>query len=396
MVARFLIIAVAVMTALPVAIHANAELQGPIVVGGLFPLTGDLGWIGEEEKAATERAVSDFNMHPDRSVGGWTLDLLAADTATDADVALDALKELHGQGVNIVIADVASQTLLGLKPYVDENNMLVLACCSDATSVAVPGDDIYRMVPDNTQAGAALAHVINATGKKVLVQIWRDDTFAGGLERITSDLAAEMGIDSGGGVRYAPDSQSLGAEVAVLDKQVAEAIETYGAENVGVVMTAFDEGVEIFTRASLYEALTSVQWFAPETSMAYGDQLGAYQKMELMIIEEDSRQGHLYGYVSEFLEGANNNRAVYLMYDALGIITRSIQEAGSANVDDVGEVLPGVIDGYDGALVYHGLNENGDVSKADYKVNRLVNSTWQQIGYHWSGNSTTILDSDGN
>ena len=62
-----------------------------------------------------------------------------------------------------------------MKTYADENDMLVVSCCSTSPRLSIAGDSVYRFVPDDENQGAAVAKLLVSDGIRGLVTTWRGD-----------------------------------------------------------------------------------------------------------------------------------------------------------------------------------------------------------------------------
>ena len=176
-----------------VAMVANSSLAGPVTIGGLFPLTGDFGTFGLQMRAAMELAVTDFNDYLAEGNTGWRLEMAVEDTATNTDLALEKIRQMHESGMTVVTGAMTSASVDAIKKYTDDNDMLVVACCSKAPSLAIAGDSIYRLAADDSGHGIALASLIEAGGKEAIVPIWRGDTYGDGLRDAISGEFEDLG-----------------------------------------------------------------------------------------------------------------------------------------------------------------------------------------------------------
>ena len=70
------------------------------------------------------------------------------DTKLDPTLALEAIKELDRRGVSVIIGPQSSAEVAMIKPYADRRHILVISQGSTASSLAIPGDNIFRFCPD--------------------------------------------------------------------------------------------------------------------------------------------------------------------------------------------------------------------------------------------------------
>lgn len=376
---------VAVDDDVAMANFTGGTLAGPVLIGGLFPLTGDLGSMGEQELDAATLAAWDVSAHLAAGGAKWWIELASEDTATDPDVTLERLQHLHDMGINVVVGSMSSGSLQNIKEYADKNGMVVVACCSSASILAVPEDSVYRLAPDDRGQSAALARILEAAGKEVVVPIWRGDTYGDGVWAAVGDEFGARGGMMYAGIRYQQDNTGFELEVAVLDKNVRTAVERYGADKVAVLMVSFDESTDIVRAASVHDALAEVEWLASGSSVSYVEQftddeaVSTFVNMvNLTAVDAVVSPGERYGYVTDIIERSESNTAIHLMYDTVWVVGKSIAEAGSAEAADIRAALPGAVAHHNGATRLTGLNEAGDVDSANYQVLEVDGVSWKE------------------
>ena len=75
------------------------ELSGEIRLGLITPLSGDVAQYGEENLAATNLAVDDFNKYLADKDAGWSIDLTIEDSQTLPTAALEKIQSLRAKGI---------------------------------------------------------------------------------------------------------------------------------------------------------------------------------------------------------------------------------------------------------------------------------------------------------
>ena len=376
-------------------------VNGAVVVGGLFPLTGEISSGGAEGKAAIELGIRDFNSYLRAQGAGWQLVMVAENTATDPAVALTKIKALHEKGITTILGPMASANVERVKDYADHNDMLVLSCCSSAPELAIAGDSVYRLVPDDMGTGAAVGKLLADSGIEVLVPIWRGETLGDGIwKSVTHDFESRGGVVHAG-VRYSPVTQDLLLEVAVLNKYVRETVNHYGANKVAVMMISFDESVRLARAASLFDTLDDVRWFASE-SVSLTDSLtndrtasGFAGMVNLTMARIATIHGEQYERVTATLAeelGWDPHAIAYPAYDSVWLVGKSIIESNSTNATEIRGVLPAVAAGYSGALHSTKLNDAGDLLPTDRCISRIIDGVWTDVGMYSAATDTLTLD----
>ena len=373
------------------AMVTNSSLTGPITIVGLFPLTGDFGTFGMQMRAAMELAVTDFNDYLTEGDAGWRLEMAVEDTATNTDVALEKTRQMHESGLTVVAGAMTSASVDAIKGYADDNDMLVVACCSTAPSLAIAGDSIYRLAADDSGQGIALARLIEAGGKEAIVPIWRGDTYGDGLRDAISREFEDLGGVVYAGIRYLPGHADFASEVAQLDEDVHAAVEEHGAGKVAVLMISFDESIKIAREASLFGNLSSTEWFVSETVVDAAQfiedkEVNAFANAaNFTATQYIFEPGDRHERVNSLLDGvldAPISPFVNTAYDTVWVIGKAIEGAGSAGAAGIKAQLPGVIEGHQGSTRFTGLNEAGDLTSADYRILTISGDAWQETGMY--------------
>ncbi|MCE2498576.1 MAG: penicillin-binding protein activator, partial [Nitrosopumilaceae archaeon] len=154
------------------AVEGDAGLSGDVTIGLILPLTGDLAHKGHENWEGSKFGLQQFNKYLEERG--------EEDSATNPVVALEKLTSLKAKGIDIVVGPETSSNIRNIKGYADSNNMLLFSCCSTAPALSIAGDSVYRLVPNDTFQGTAIAKKIQHDGAQVLVPMWRGDAWGDG------------------------------------------------------------------------------------------------------------------------------------------------------------------------------------------------------------------------
>ncbi len=127
---------------------ANLRSKQRVKIGVLASLTGSGSSLGKNTVAALEIAADQIET---ATKGRIRFRLLVRDTQLDPSQALDAIQDLDSRGVNIVFGPQSSSEVAAIKPYADAHNILIISQGSTASSLAIPGDNIFRLCPNDTR-----------------------------------------------------------------------------------------------------------------------------------------------------------------------------------------------------------------------------------------------------
>lgn len=378
------ILAAVAVTAIPGGVAADGP-TGTIQIGGLLSLSGSGSSSGVQMDAAARLAVDDFNAYLNQSGAPWSLEWISNDIRTDPETALNIIQSMNSQGRDIVVGPDTSASLERIIDYANSNGMLLVSPSSTAPSLAIPGDAVFRLAPNDAGQGRALGKLLDSDGIRVLVPFWRGDSYGNGLrDAAVRDFEGRGGVVHVG-VQYDPTTPEHALEVQLLNKYVAEASERYGADRVAVLVIGFDEVETIIRTAAQYDQLKSVRWYSNDAvgqrNTLLEDEASAefLANVEFRIVQFLVTNGELGGYVRDSLAadfGEDVSPYVYPAYDAVWIVGKAIEAAGSADTPMVKAALPGVASQYTGALSSTRLDGAGDLDLANYAAWSVEDGSW--------------------
>lgn len=365
----------------------SSTLTGAVVIGGIFPLSGGLDYIGAEVKSSSELAVEDFNAYLADHGAKWWLELVVEDNASIPTATFEKVQALHAKRITSIVGPIGSDNVLQAKGYADRNNMVIISCCSTSPTLAIANDSIYRLAPSDNNQGAAISKLLEANGIEAVVPIWLDNSYGNALQEaiVENFESEEHKIHTG--VRYNPEPADVSAEVNLLAKYVQDVVDDHGADKVAVVIISYSEATQIIQTASNYEILKEVRWFGSESTAQVeafvedriaSEFVNAVNFTALQILPAEGTQfEHVQDSLSEKL-GTTPNTFVYPAYDAVWILGKSIMEADSVDPTKIKSVLPSVAAEYNGAMGSTELNETGDLQLANYQVFQIIDNAWER------------------
>ena len=255
------------------------NIKKEFVVGAILPFTGSFSSLGKSVKVALEKAEYDVNKHFEKmnsSSSSSHFTLLMANSKTTPEETLVAIKKLHEHGANIIVGPSIGSTVLAAKEYADANNIILISYSSTSSSLSIEGDNLFRLVPDDTYQGKIVAERMIKDGIKVIVPIWRGGLYSNDLYKSTKYYFEKLGGEVEEGINYKPYTGKFATslhrinflmwnqELEKLNAIVADAIKKYGANSVGVYVISFDEITPILIQSTLYENLGKVRWYGAD------------------------------------------------------------------------------------------------------------------------------------
>ncbi|PLJ77080.1 MAG: hypothetical protein B7L53_08140, partial [Thermofilum sp. NZ13] len=227
----------------PTAPAAQQTITVPI--GALLPLTGDLSSFGKRNQHALELAVEDINAFAEQVGSPFRFKLLVEDTGTNPEQARAKIQALAAQGVQAVIGPMASSEVSQVKQFADANKIVVISQSSTAPSLAVAGDYVFRVVPNDVYQGRALARLVFSSGFRGAAVIYKNDAWGKGLFEAFAARFRELG-GSVEAVAFDPNAQDVSGEVA----RLAEAASKLGPSTAVVLISFEDDGIRVIQAAA--------------------------------------------------------------------------------------------------------------------------------------------------
>ncbi|HUT06958.1 MAG TPA: ABC transporter substrate-binding protein [Nitrosopumilaceae archaeon] len=382
--------------------NTSSSLTGIVQIGGLFPLTGSLSNLGEDSRAGAHLAVIDFNEHLEKLDSAWELDMITEDSGTSPTITFEKITSLKAKNTNIVLGPASSAEVSYVKGYADSNNMLMISYGSSATALSIPNDNLYRLAPDTTEQGNAIANIIYSEGITTLIPIWRGDVWGDGLHDSIFSEFTRIGGTVDEGIRYFPDTTEFPIETSFLEQRVQHHLDSMDAEKIGVLIIGFQEYVQIIYSASEYDALDDVRWFGSpgitETSQMVTDPtLKEFsEKTQFTAVQFGASYSSEYDKVKKRIEleiGRPAGIYAFSAYDSVWIFGLAMLETQSDDVSIVKGKIPEIAENYSGVIGSTKLNNAGDLATANYDIVGIKNNQWFLVGTY-NATSGIVSNSD--
>ena len=361
-------------------------------IGALLMLDNNPIYTDDREKAAMDVAVDDFNTDHEL-VGDFYISLevqrisIAPNTTSPDPDALAGLMNAYanGSGPSLYVGPSTSGNSERVLEYANANNIVLISHSSTAPKLAIPGDNLFRMVAPDSRQGGILADLIAVErGVTDLVMAVRGDTWGRGVDETTT-----AGLGGNTDIVRVPFAESEGdwpGVAAKLGTAVDGASASAAAKPQGraaVLFIGFDGDFNsVASQSSAVPSLSSVEWFGP-------DGVGNSQTVIANATSlEFAKRVNMTTVIFRVLDNEVNMRldpnAVYgpSAYDTVRImgdaIKRAYADSGSVPPAlDVKAEIPAAAAAYTGALGNVALDANGDLLSPNtygiYMINAATN-----------------------
>ncbi|HVH96163.1 MAG TPA: ABC transporter substrate-binding protein, partial [Bacillus sp. (in: firmicutes)] len=247
------------------------------VIGAIMPFTGSLSSMGKSIKVALDKAENDVNQYFQEMNSSYRFNILMADSKTSPQDSLVAIKKLHEKGANIILGPATSTAVSAVKDYADANNIILISYASTSPLLSIKGDNLFRLVPDDTNQGKIIAEKMIKDGIKVIVPFWRDDIYGNELYNSTKLNFIKLGGKVEDGITYEPHTGRFATslhrinfimwdqQLKKLNTDVSDVVKKYGAKSVAIYIISYDEIAPILIQAQNYDMLTKVRWYGSDS-----------------------------------------------------------------------------------------------------------------------------------
>jgi branched-chain amino acid transport system substrate-binding protein len=362
-------------------------------LGALIPQSGGLQSLGDAFTQMLQLAKEDSQNYLNDIGNDLTVELFVEDNQTSPSESWHRIQALRQAGVSVFLGPQDSKSVDYIKKFADDEDYLLMSSTSTAIGLSIPNDNVMRNISDDTQQAAALIKRIQSDGITELVIVSRTDLYGRGFCQ-----ALEKGWEEQGGIvkeviTYTKPYIDIPDVLQELRSSLSSGFFFEENENTGVILIAFDEGIDLMEKASESSELSGVRWygtdslsqnhsllnnpvaanFAAETSFTCSTfaipESEAYSKVVEIIT---SRLGY---------EPPSNT---VLIYDSYQLALRAYLEAGTDDPSAMKAALNQVAETYQGISGNLRFNANGDRAEGTYNFWSVVKNEDQ---YYWNLNS---------
>lgn len=363
------------------------DFEGTVLVGSVAPLSGGADRYGADVTQASILAVADFNEYLERRGEPWRMEMVRFDSMTNPEVLLQRLQTLEGMGIGIVDGPAIDIVTDDVMRFADDRGMLLMSCCASTPSLAIEGDSLFRLLPDQGRHGEAIARLMYQQGVRAVAPVGIEGTWSVELLEAATAAFIEMGgsaadtVTYGSGAEFEAAAEALAATVIDMD-------EDNRLDRVAVLYAGYGGAPGFMSAASGHKILGDVRWFGADQNTAQPNVLDSPQatafagKVAFTVVQpsvpDEVLDGRIYSIIGGYLEAEPSPYAVY-EYDSVWLLGLSIMYARSADPVEVMNVLPDVASRYVGLIGSTELNPAGDLIDTNYAVWTVRDGAWHIV-----------------
>ncbi|MCX6653684.1 MAG: ABC transporter substrate-binding protein, partial [Candidatus Bathyarchaeota archaeon] len=356
---------VAMFLNMPVSALAKPKITY-ITIGDVAAAKVDLPWI----RGIAKIALQDINRYFEKEKLPYYIQVEYKDAKGSTATHLKMVQEFKSEGINLLLAGRWSSMARTSRDYIDANNMLMLSPSSTGAGLQIADDNLFRLCPSDGYLAPALAHVVDSSGIEYVIIIQRNDDWGKGLsDAFKNEYENNLQKTVLAQIQY-KDTDTVSTYVAEAETYASNAIISYGASKVGVVLLAFNEATGILTTGVNnvnYPSLYGCKWFGADgtanSQFIINNAGEAAAHVGLYSIIGHENKGPSWDSVKSRYEAATGQiftSYTAYEYDIFWIYALSAVKAGSNDPMAIKAVLPSVAGSYYGASGYCTLNSYGD------------------------------------
>ncbi len=377
---RLLLVAVALLAGLAAGFcSAAAEEEGPIKVGIVLELSGELGPMGGRMLNAARMAVEEINAAG--GVLGRDVELIEEDGATNPDQGFDRVKKLvEIDEVKVIVGPMITPTSEFSIPYAKVHEIPLITMSATGVPLSeLDGTEWYfrTCLRDDAQ-GRVLADVVIEKGYTKLATIVLDNTYGIGLEKGIVDGLKEKGW---GGEHVV----SVHYDITKKDYRTELGLIKDSAPDVVLAVTYGDDGIIVFKQA-LEMGLDGIAWLGCDGNYGSGlfKEASSAQFMEKAVVAGTRTVGSGKAYqefVPAYTEKFGEAPETYCdtTYDAVYAVAQAIEAAGVYDGDAIRAALVSLA--FDGATGPISFNNLGDRTSGAFEIWEVVADSSAPNGY---------------
>lgn len=222
----------------------TAFAGGPLTVGTLLPITGDLAQLGPPEVAGVTLAINEINAAG--GVGDADVALVEGDSGdTTTETATQTADREINAGVNVIIGAASSAVTLSVIDRVTSAGVMMISPANTSDQFTTYDDAglYFRTAPPDLMQGQAVADIVLDDGNTSVFILARNDAYGTGIADVieTNLLDAGLAVDQLQKTIYDPTAQNFRTEVDAIVDFNPDAVILIGFDESDTILQTMNE-----------------------------------------------------------------------------------------------------------------------------------------------------------
>lgn len=228
----------AALTLTASAVAVADDNPGPLLVGGLMPMTGDLQAYGETSLNGLQLAAQHVNEQG--GVNGAEMEVVTGDTQTAPQPGTEAAQQLvNVDGVHAIVGALSSGVTIPVAQSVTSSQGVVQMSPA-STSPVITGlnddDFLFRSVPSDAFQGVALSELVREDGLEHVAILYINNDYGEGLADSFENSFEKSGGTVTNAQAYEPGAGSYRGDLSDVSGDDAEALLLIGYPENGITI----------------------------------------------------------------------------------------------------------------------------------------------------------------
>ncbi|MCI1219786.1 MAG: ABC transporter substrate-binding protein [Bifidobacterium sp.] len=174
---------------------SSSNASGAFVLGGLFPETGSLAFLGPAEVTAWKLAAQDINAAG--GVLGKKIQTVSADVsdADHADQNTAGAQSVLSKNPSVILGPASSSVVKNVYKSIAEAKVPLISMGATSPTLSGVSPYFFRTVPPDSVQGAVLGNVIAQDGVQKLAIAVFNDEYGTNLRDVVVKTASAAGVD---------------------------------------------------------------------------------------------------------------------------------------------------------------------------------------------------------
>ena len=332
--------AAALVTAAAAGFALPAAAQdGPVKIGALMPLTGDLQAFGEADLNGVRLAVEQVS-EAGGVLDGRQVEVAVGDTQTVPQAGIDAAQKLVSvDGVAGIVGALSSGVTIPVaKSVTSQARVPQVSPASTAPTITDLEDDgyLFRTVPSDAFQGVALAQVTQEAGYGNLAVLYVNNDYGEGLANSFKEAFEQAGGTVTAMAPFEQGKASYRGELQQLSQGGPEGLVliAYPENGVTILRQALEEGY--FDRFVFTDGMKTPD-IVDQVGAEYLN--GSIGTVAQSATDTDAHQRFREAFEERFGAGAVDQPYIDTSYDAAMLLLLAIEKAGTTEGQAVRDAL---------------------------------------------------------
>ncbi|MDF2547855.1 ABC transporter substrate-binding protein [Anaerosolibacter sp.] len=344
----------------PAAAPAGGD-EGPIKIGGIYPLTGAIATFGQSSKKAIDMAFEEVNANG--GLLGRKVELVMEDNkSAQADSATAAQKLIQQDKVVAILGAVASSNSLAAAPIAQEAKVPMVSSSSTNPAVTEVGDYIFRAAFIDPFQGQVMANFATNDLKAVKAAIMTDanSDYSIGLANVFKDVFTKNGGSIVSEVSFVSGDTDFNAILTTVKNAQPDVVFVPSYyDTVGLILNQAKNNVGFPENVTF---LGADGWDSPTLFELAGDAANGHYFSNHYSPDVDSPEAKKFIEAFKAKYNETPDALAALAYDTAYMVFEAIEAAGSADSTAIRDSLVKIdLKGVTGAIK---LNEKRDPVKS--------------------------------